>query len=235
MKQKHQTNPSAHGPDGRSDSGPLVLTTGAAGRSRHLLLAHGAGAPMTSPFLERLTRLLDERDITVHRFEFPYMAARRQGGTRRPPPRAETLTGAYREAIAACRSRLPAAARLFIGGKSMGGRVACLVAGDPDVAAGLGGVAVLGFPFHPPGRPDTSRTPALLAVKCPALVVQGTRDPFGGRIEIARERLPRSLRIHWIEDGDHDLAPRAASGRTHDQALREAADVVAAFMMRRRS
>lgn len=230
MEQRPKRRATPSRPGTTMDRTPDMLTTGALNRDLHLLMAHGAGASMTSPFLETMARLLDERGITVHRFEFPYMAARTQSGVRRPPPRAETLTGSYCDAITACRRQLPPKVRLFIGGKSMGGRVACLAAGERNTADTVSGVVVLGYPFHPPGKPDKSRAPALRALTRSALIVQGTRDPFGGPDKVARLELPSLIRIFWIEDGDHDLAPRKASGVTHAEAQTRAADAISAFM-----
>ncbi|MCK9909282.1 alpha/beta hydrolase, partial [Microbacteriaceae bacterium K1510] len=149
-----------------------------------LLLAHGAGAAMTSPFLETMTRLLNERGMQVSRFEFDYMAARRQGGKRRPPPRAEMLIGEYMRAVEQLRSAEATPQKLFIGGKSMGGRVASLVADNLHQAGSVSGLICLGYPFHPPGKPENLRTAHLERLSCPTLIVQGERDPFGGRAEV---------------------------------------------------
>lgn len=205
------------------------LTNGSLDRSCHLILAHGAGAPMTSAFLDAVAAKLDRRGITVHRFEFPFMAARTAGGPKRPAPRAEILVPAYRDAIADCRSRLPSTARLLIGGKSLGGRVACLAATDAGLAEIVAGVVVLGFPLHPLHNPKATRAPALLGLAVPALIVQGTRDPFGGPEAFAALNLPRSVVIHSIAGGDHDLAPLKSTGRTSDEALSEAADAIGRF------
>lgn len=213
------------------------LTTGDPARATHMILAHGAGAPMTSPFLETMAHLLDDRGITVHRFEFGYMAARRTGSPRRPAPRADTLVGAYRDAIRDCRARIGPDARLFIGGKSIGGRIACLAAAGPHDTQSAGrtrasavqGIVVLGFPLHPPRKPHVSRAAALSEPPYPVLVIQGTRDPFGGQDAFAALALQHTVRLHWIDDGDHDLAPRRASRRTHADTLLEAADAIAAF------
>ena len=190
----------------------------------HLLLAHGAGAPMTSPFLAKMTNLLVERGLRVSRFEFGYMAARRQGA-RRPPPKAERLMDEYRAAAAA----VPAGATLIVGGKSMGGRVASLVADELYAAGRIAGLACLGYPFHPPKKPEQLRTAHLTALACPALIVQGERDPFGGRAEVEGYGLSPAIRLHWASDGDHDLGPRGASGFTRKGNLAAAADAIAAF------
>lgn len=184
---------------------------------------------MTTAFLDTIAAKLDRRGITVHRFEFPFMAARTAGGPKRPAPRAAMLVPAYRDAIADCRSRLPSTARLLIGGKSLGGRVACLAAADAGLAGIVAGVVVLGFPLYPPRNPKASRAPALLELAVPALIVQGTRDPFGGPESLAVLNLPRSVAIHPIAGGDHDLAPLKSTGRTSDEALSEAADAIERF------
>jgi predicted alpha/beta-hydrolase family hydrolase len=223
-----------------------ILTEGPADAERHLLLAHGAGAPMTSPFLQAVTRLLTDRGLRVSRFEFPYMAARREdGGKRRPPPRAENLVDAYVEAVAIVRASLPARQKLLIGGKSMGGRVASLVADTLFEEGRIGGLVCLGYPFHPPGKPETLRTAHLETLKCPTLIVQGERDPFGTRAEVEAYKLSPSIRFAWAADGDHDLGPRlgptsrlgprlgsrGASGFTRAGNLAAAADAVATFAL----
>jgi predicted alpha/beta-hydrolase family hydrolase len=208
-----------------------ILTQGPADAGHHLLLAHGAGAPMTSAFLNTVTRLLVERGLRVSRFEFAYMAARREGGKRRPPPRAEKLVDAYVEAVAIVRASLPARQTLLIGGKSMGGRVASLVADTLFEEGRVGGLVCLGYPFHPPGKPETLRTAHLETLRSPTLIVQGERDPFGTRAEVEAYKLSPSIRFAWAADGDHDLAPRRGSGFTHAGNLAEAADAVAAFAL----
>jgi predicted alpha/beta-hydrolase family hydrolase len=203
-------------------SGPLDATA-------RLILAHGAGASMTSPFMETMARLLAERNIAVSRFEFDYMATRRRTGARRPPPRAESLKGEYLAAVQAVRSSLSPGQRLLIGGKSMGGRVASLVADELLAARAITGLVCLGYPFHPPGRPHQLRTQHLVNLKTPALIVQGERDPFGTRGEVEQLDLSPRIRFHWAGDGDHDLAPRGGSGFTRRGNLEAAADAIAAF------
>lgn len=196
-----------------------------------LLLAHGAGAAMDSPFMIRIAGLLAERDIAVMRFEFAYMAARRNGGKRRPPPRAEALTDEYAVATAAARARLQNRCKvpLLIGGKSMGGRVATLVADRLHAEGAIAGTVVLGYPFHPPGQPDRLRTSHLERLVTPLLVVQGDRDPFGAREEVQSYPLASTVQIVWATDGDHDLGPRGGSGTTRAANLADAADAIAAF------
>ena len=195
-----------------------------------LLLAHGAGAPVTSPFFEVMTTLLNERGIAVIRFEFDYMASRRTTGKRRPPPKAERLTGEYEAAIAAVREKLAPGDQLFIGGKSLGGRVASLVAGAAHARGDISGLVCLGYPFHPPGKPDQLRTAHLEDLQCPALIIQGERDPFGAHGEVVEYKLSKSIALCWIDDGDHDLGPRGGSGFTRKGNLTAAAAAAAAFM-----
>jgi len=185
-----------------------------------VVLAHGAGAPMDSPFLEYVTAGLATRGLRVVRFEFPYMQARREG--RRPPPdREPVLLDRWRAVLAELGGRPP-----VIGGKSLGGRMASLLADE----VGARGLVCLGYPFHPPGKPQRLRVAHLESLRTPTLVVQGTRDALGSCEEVAGYRLSRSIRVHWVEDGDHSLKPRARSGRSERQNLDEAVDAVAQFV-----
>jgi uncharacterized protein len=206
---------------------PQFLITGSPDAAVRYLCAHGAGAGMETAFLKAVAELVAERGIATYRFEFAYMAARRQGA-RKPPPKAERLMGEYRAAVAA----VPAGVPLIIGGKSMGGRVASMVADELYAAKRIAGLACLGYPFHPPKKPQQLRTAHLTALACPALIVQGERDPFGGRTEVEAYGLSPAIRFHWAADGDHDLGPRGASGFTRKGNLAAAADAVAAFATR---
>lgn len=190
-----------------------------------LVLAHGAGAPMDSPFMNTIASLLAERAIHVVRFEFAYMAARRTGEGRKPPSRMPKLLEEYRSLL----DRL-GNAPVFIGGKSMGGRAASMLAADPALAEGVAGVVCLGYPFHPPGKPGSLRTAHLGGVACPMLVVQGERDPFGNRDVVSSYDLPSTIRLHWCPAGDHDLKPPKRSGHTAQENVALAADAVAAFI-----
>ncbi len=207
-----------------------ILNSGPDDAKARLLLAHGAGAAMTSPFLELFASLLATRGIAVSRFEFAYMAARRDGGKRRPPPKAETLTSEYEAAIAGVSKMLSPKQALFIGGKSLGGRVASMIADKQFALGSVRGLVCLGYPFHPPGQPEKLRTAHLAALASPALFVQGERDPFGRRDEISAYGLSKAITFHWAADGDHDLGPRGASGFTRKGNMTAAADAVAAFM-----
>ncbi len=203
---------------------PDFLFDGPAEAPMTVALAHGAGAPMDSPFMTALAAELAAAGggrWRVARFEFPYMAARRADGRRRPPDRQPRLLESWRAAIAAL-----GAGSVVIGGKSMGGRMASLVADG----CGVRGLLCLGYPFHPPRRPDQLRTAHLGDLATRTLVVQGTRDPLGSASEVAAYSLSPAIRIHWIEDGDHDLVPRKKSGRDRDAAWREAADAATGFL-----
>ena len=191
-----------------------------------ILLAHGAGAPMDSASLTAAAKALAEAEFRVARFEFGYMAGRRQG-VRKPPPKAETVMPEY---VAAIDDLGPTDGPLLIGGKSMGGRVASLIA-DAEFAAGrIAGLVCLGYPFHPPGRPEQLRTKHLIGMKTPALIVQGTRDEFGTRYEVGEYGLSDEIDVFWLEDGDHDLKPRKAiSGFTTAQHLATMAATVRAW------
>jgi predicted alpha/beta-hydrolase family hydrolase len=189
-----------------------------------LLLAHGAGAPMDSPFLSRVSAGLSERGIRTVRFEFPYMARRRElsGRGRGAPDRPPVLMARWKEVV----ERFGGGPRVAVGGKSLGGRIASMIADE----VGARGLVCLGYPFHPPADPSRLRTAHLETLRTPALIVQGTRDAFGGRGEVEGYRLSPALRVAWIEDGDHSFKPRARSGRTEAGNLAEAIAAVGDFL-----
>lgn len=209
---------------------PHVITSGPQGAARHLILAHGAGAGINNSFHDTMAQLLAERDIGVTRFEFAYMSARREGKGRKPPPRAEKLIPEYEVMIAEITASLSQGTKLAIGGKSMGGRVASYVAQKAFDAGVVSRLVCLGYPFHPPGIPEKLRTEHLLTLTCPALIVQGERDPFGNKAEVEELKLPKTITLQWLGDGDHDFGPRGASGYTRKGNLIQAADAVAAFL-----
>ena len=196
-----------------------------------LILAHGAGAPMDSDFMEHMAQALAARGVTVARFEFAYMALRRQGHARRPPPKMDVLSEEYRTAIAALRRQHPQVP-FIIGGKSMGGRVASLIADELFQAGTIRGCACLGFPFHPPKQPAKLRTSHLITTRCPVLIVQGTRDSLGDQAMVCGLTLSSAIELQWLADGDHDFKPRIASGHSHQQHISTAAAAVAYFVQR---
>ena len=188
-----------------------------------VVLAHGAGAPMNTPFMNEVARGLAADGFRVARFEFPYMLARRQTGKRGgAPDREPILRNSWKEVV----DKLGGGKRLVIGGKSMGGRIASMVADE----VGARGLVCLGYPFHPPGRPEKLRTAHLETLSTPALIVQGTRDAFGTREDVAGYRLSPAIRVVWLEDGDHSWKPRASSGRTEAQNMAEALTAIRTFL-----
>lgn len=190
-----------------------------------LILAHGAGAPMDSPFMATIADLIEGNGIRVKRFEFNYMATRRTTGRKPPPPRAERLMAEFQRVIYKERGRT-----IFIGGKSLGGRVASMIAQDNHAAGHIKGLVCLGFPFHPPGRPETLRTAHLREMTCPALIVQGENDPFGKRVEVESYGLPTAITVNWINEANHDLITPKRAGATQNAAWREVARHVHSFV-----
>jgi uncharacterized protein len=186
-----------------------------------LVLAHGAGVGMDSPFMRTMAEGLAARGLRVARFEFPYMRKRRADGKRRGPDSLPVLQASWNAAIAEIGPE-----HLVIGGKSMGGRIASMVADSARVQ----GLVCLGYPFHPPGKPEKTRTAHLESLATPALILQGTRDPFGQREEVETYRLSSRIRLHWIEDGDHSFKPRIRSGRTLEQNLEESICAILDFV-----
>lgn len=199
-----------------------LLRDGPPAAASTLVVAHGAGAPMDSAPLAQFAAGVAAHDIGVVRFEFAYMAARRAGGGRRAPDREPVLRARWLEVIAA----LGGGAGLVIGGRSLGGRIASMVADE----AGARGLVCLGYPFHPPGRPERLRTAHLAALATPALIVQGERDAFGGRTEVATYALAPSIRVLWLPAADHALRPLARSGYTAAQHLDTAVTATVEFV-----
>jgi uncharacterized protein len=195
---------------------------GHAAPSAALVLAHGAGAGQMSPFMVRAASGLAERGIATATFDFPYMAARRGA-----PDRPEVLERAWREAIDSARETF-AGLPLFIGGKSMGGRIASHVAAQGY--AGLAGLVFLGYPLHPPGKLDQRRDKHLPDISAPMLFVQGTRDAFGTADEI-RQLLPRLQRasLHEIAGGDHSFKIAGRGAMKPEAVMAHILDTVRAW------
>ena len=186
-----------------------------------LALAHGAGAPMDSDWMNMVAAAVAAKGFRVVRFEFPYMAERRETGKKKPPNPTRTLEATWMQVIADL-----GAEHLVIGGKSMGGRMASMVADE----AGVRGVVCMGYPFHPPGRPEKLRTEHLAALKTPTLICQGERDPFGTKDEVPGYTLSKKIKVHWSPDGDHGLKPRKKSGHSEEENIAAAVNAIAAFM-----
>lgn len=195
----------------------------------HLLLTHGASQPMTSRFFVTLVPMLLARGIAVTRFEFAYMRQIRVTGKRRPPPKIGMMFPELREAVDLIRADIGPRAKLLIGGKSMGGRIASVMADEFFGAGQISGVVCLGYPFHPPKKPESLRTEHLQRLRCPALIVQGERDPFGTKEDVAGYALSPSIELSWVGDGDHDFGPRGKSGFTRKGNLEGAAVAIAEF------
>lgn len=189
-----------------------------------LLLAHGAGAPMDSDFMSRIAEGVAENGIVVYRFNFPYMNERVKKGHKRSPDPVPKLLKSFRQAI----DMAGDSEQVVIGGKSLGGRMASLLATELAVP----GLVCLGYPFHAPGKPDTPRIEHFSDITAPTLIVQGTRDPFGKKEEVEGYGLPRDIIIYWLEDGDHDFRPRKASGLSYDHHLQTTVTVLAKFVLK---
>jgi hypothetical protein len=183
------------------------LIDGPAAAAHTYLFAHGAGGAMDSPFMSDVAARLGERGIRVVRFEFPYMAARREGKKSGPPDRQPVLLATWKRVI----EEHGGGGKVVIGGKSMGGRMASMVADEEHVR----GLVCLGYPFHPPGKPQQLRTAHLATLTTPALIVQGTRDPFGRPDEVATYELSKAIRIEWVTGG-HSLEGRGSLERVTD-------------------
>ena len=200
--------------------GPEMLFQGPNDARWTIVLAHGAGAGMATPFMDAFSWGLAQQGFRTIRFEFPYMDAR-QTGHKQPPDREPVLRDTWLKVIDRFERN-----RLVIGGKSMGGRIASLIADE----AGVAGLVCLGYPFHPTGKPERLRVQHLREIATPTLILQGTRDPFGSREEVAGFALSPAIRVHWLEDGDHGFKPRKASGRTEQENWGEAIAEIAAFV-----
>jgi uncharacterized protein len=204
-----------------STAAPKILMDGPKGAAWTIALAHGAGAPMDTPFMGAFALGLAARGYRVARFEFSYMADRRQHGTKRPPDREPVLRETWLKVVAKLGGD-----HLVIGGKSMGGRIASLIADEAAVT----GLVCLGYPFHPTGKPDQLRIAHLQHIKTPTLIVQGERDPFGSREEVSAFKLASTVRIVWMKDGDHSLKPRKKSGVTEDENWKAAVAEIDRFV-----
>ena len=198
------------------------------GSDRAVLLAHGAGADMHAAALTVVADALAAARIPSLRFDFPY---RRAG--RRAPDRPPVLLAAVREAVdeLARRTRLPPE-RLVLGGRSMGGRIASLVAGDPDQPVPALGLALLGYPLHPPGNPEKLRVEHFSRLPMPVLFASGTRDAFGTPAELKRhaKKVKGAVTFCWVETGDHSFKPLKASGLSAADALETVAGAVVEFV-----
>ena len=207
----------------------VFIYTGPADSRIHLLLTHGASEAVDRPFLTAFAESLSGRGVRVARFEFEYLAQRRHGGSKRPPPRTPVLEEELRQILSGYAHSGP----VFIGGKSMGGRIASMVAEEQFLAGRVAGAVCLGYPFHPPGKPENLRTAHLEEITAPVLICQGTRDPFGTREDVAGYKLSKAIELQWLEDGEHSFKARKASGFTQEQHIEASAEIAHAFMQKR--
>ncbi|MDV6252654.1 alpha/beta fold hydrolase [Vibrio sp. EA2] len=185
------------------------------------IFAHGAGAGMDHGFMATVAQGLAEQGIRVARFNFPYMVKRAEDGKKRPPDRAPKLLEAYEEVITHFTDK-----PVVIGGKSMGGRMASLLADHALVA----GIACLGFPFHHPGKPENYKGEHLATLNKPTLILQGERDTFGKQEEFADFALSEQITVTFVPDGDHSFKPRKRSGYTEEGNIALAVEHLAKFI-----
>lgn len=189
-----------------------------------LFLAHGAGTGWDHAWLNEMAAMLAAEGIWVRRIEFPYAQWIRKTGRRRPPQPIAQLVDYYAELVALQReTSLPC----FVGGKSMGGRVAAMLASNNPK---LCGVLAYGYPFHPVKKPENLRLLPLQEALVPVLVVQGTRDPFGTQSDVQTYDLGEGTQLVWLEDGDHDWKPRKASGQDQMALFQQAVAATVCFM-----
>ncbi|PKF51492.1 alpha/beta family hydrolase [Enterovibrio nigricans] len=187
------------------------------------IFAHGAGAGMDHDFMDDVARRIAAQGVRVVRFNFPYMVKRAEDGKKRPPDRAPKLLDAFNAVIDEFASE-----STVIGGKSMGGRMASHL----SECARIKGICCLGFPFHPPGKPEKDKGEHLASLTLPALILQGERDTFGNRSELEAYPLSDFVTLTFIPDGDHSFKPRKASGHTESQNRQLAADKIVAFIQK---
>ena len=194
-----------------------------------LVLAHGAGADMNHDFMQEVALLLNNEGVNVLRFNFPYMVKRGVDGKRRPPDRMPKLLECFMSVLSSIESKLP----IFIGGKSMGGRVAATLlnetASQENFTKIRGGIC-LGYPFHPQKKPDKLRLEPLQLTQKKVLIVQGERDALGSKEEIADYQLSTYCQLHFLADGDHNLKPRVKSGFTHQQHIHTSIKSIVSFI-----
>jgi hypothetical protein len=191
------------------------------------IFAHGAGAGSGSDFMQHMAKLISAQGIDVGLFDFEYMQIAKQTQKRRPPERAPKLLAYYEQVLTNAQPNLP----LFIGGKSMGGRMASMLACTSTQP--IAGVLAFGYPFHPPGKLDKLRTDHFADIPCPFLVLQGERDTFGTREELKTLSMPKQPSYVWLSDGDHSLKPRKKSGVSELQNRETAALEASKFIANR--
>ncbi len=194
-----------------------------------LILAHGAGAGKHHDFMQAMASQLTGHNIEVVLFNFPYMQTMMETGKRRPPDKAEKLLSHFAALIDEV-AKIQTSVPTFIGGKSMGGRMATMVL---DKAESIVGAIAFGYPFHPPGKPEKLRTAHLETLKKPLLILQGERDTFGTKDEVSAYALSSTIAVSYLTDGDHSFKPRKQSGFTLETHIECAAKSTADFIKAR--
>ena len=201
-----------------------VLWDGPEEAKNLFIFAHGAGAPMDTDFMNFFAQNLAKNNIRVLRFEFPYMAMRREGHGKRPPNTQKILLESWCNIIKECRSLFNG--NIYIGGKSMGGRMASMIADQQNVS----GLICLGYPFYAPGKKDKPRIDHLQNLKTKTLILQGERDAMGSREIVETYKISNKISISWLPDGDHGLKPRKKSGFTEKDNFRSVLKSISQFI-----
>ena len=211
--------------DGTTVSGVYTRPADAAGT---IVVAHGAGAGMEHPFMSGFTRAMRDQGFAALRFNFPYREAKR-----RFPDRPPVAIATWRAAMTAAAERAAAAGSpdepIWASGKSFGGRMASMAVADGMPTAGL---VFLGYPLHPPGRPEKARDEHLPGISVPMLFLQGRNDPFAipnAQLDEVVARLGRSATLEWIEDANHSFEVKGAR-RPAAEVAAGLAPRVAAFL-----
>ncbi|WKE64593.1 alpha/beta fold hydrolase [Gallaecimonas kandeliae] len=188
-----------------------------------LVLAHGSGAGQDHPFMQAIKAGLVAGGVEVVAFDFPYMQKAIAAGKPRPPDKMPVLVAAMAEQCAGIEGPL------FLAGKSLGARVAMTLATElHEAGQAVRGVMALGYPFHPPGKPERLRLEPIENLTLPALILQGERDTFGARSEVDGYGL--SVPVQYLPDGDHSFVPRKRSGHTQASNLDAALRAMLAFI-----
>ena len=188
----------------------------------NFVFAHGAGAGQNSDFMQLIAEALAKQNVNVIRFNFIYMQLAHDLGKRRPPDRADKLLAHFNSVLSEIDSLYP----VFIGGKSMGGRMASMLLEESDAL----GCICMGYPFHPPSKPEKLRTEHLLSINKPILILQGERDTFGKRDEIETYKLSERVQVNYLPDGDHSFKPRKASGYSLEDNINQVIEHTATFI-----
>ncbi|MBV1910190.1 MAG: alpha/beta fold hydrolase [Kangiellaceae bacterium] len=198
------------------------------------LFAHGAGAGNDSEFIRDISRGLEQRGVEVISFDFPYMQKMKEANKRRPPDRMPKLIESFEQQIQNLLNRDDFRHKnLFIGGKSMGGRVASLICAKSELSSSILGCICLGFPFHPPKSVEKYRGEHLADINKPVLVLQGNRDPFGTKSEVETFEFSKQVDLAFVPDGDHSFKPRVKSGHTLESNYQFVIDRMVSYMKSR--